>query len=557
MRATSVPMASADRLRALARTRLSDEVGTLFKEAPERVAMVYPSPYSVAMSSLGYQQIYRTINAQPGRAAERAFLPDDVEAHHRVPLFCYESGRPVSDFQVVALSVAYELELAGVVKVLDLAGMPPLAEERGDADPFVLCGGPLTFSNPLPLAPFADAVLMGEADETVHQALDIIFGCATKDEAKRALARAIPSCFVPSLHGDDMPDNAKCADALLPAYAAIRTPHTELSNMFLLEAERGCHRQCQYCVMRRSTNGGMRIVPKERILELIPDDAKKVGLVGAAVSDHPKIAEIVETLADQGRQVGLSSLRPDRLNDRFVAALKRAGYRTLTTASDGSSQRLRDQMQRKARERHIEKAAMLAREHKMKRLKLYMMVGLPDETDDDIDELIEFGIGLSKNRPGQPRHRPLRQQAEHAAGRTALRRHQGRGEAAGPAAPRVQGPRRSQGHQRALGVGRVGARPRRSPRGPRPARRRARGRLLPRLPARVRRPPRRAPAPPARRRRLNVSRGSARLEDLRPLGASAVDVRWNGARGARSERWCARRRSRPRSFLRAPRRARA
>jgi radical SAM superfamily enzyme YgiQ (UPF0313 family) len=151
--------------------------------------------------------------------------------------------------------------------------------------------------------------------------------------------------------------------------------------------------------MRRSTNGGMRIVPMERILSLIPDDAKRVGLVGAAVSDHPKIAEIVETLADQGREVGLSSLRPDRLNDRFVAALKRAGYRTLTTASDGASQRLRDAMQRKARERHLEKAAELARAHGMQRMKLYMMVGLPDETDADIDELIEFSVRLSKIVP--------------------------------------------------------------------------------------------------------------------------------------------------------------
>jgi radical SAM superfamily enzyme YgiQ (UPF0313 family) len=151
--------------------------------------------------------------------------------------------------------------------------------------------------------------------------------------------------------------------------------------------------------MRRSTNGGMRIVPMETILGLIPDDAKRVGLVGAAVSDHPKIADIVETLADQGRGVGLSSLRPDRLNDRFVAALKKGGYRTLTTASDGASQRLRDQMQRKAQERHLVRAAELTRAHGLERMKLYMMVGLPDEVDEDIDELVQFGIGLSKIAP--------------------------------------------------------------------------------------------------------------------------------------------------------------
>ncbi len=361
---------------------------------------MYPSPYRAGMSSLGFQQIYRTIHAR-GRSAERAFLPDDVAAFRatRAPLFTYESERPVSDFPVVAVSVAFELELAGLVEVLELSGLAPLAQERGPRAPFVLAGGPLTFSNPLPLAAFADAILMGEADETVHQALDVIFACSSKEQAKRELARTIPSCFVPDLHGDALPEVAKCADELLPAYAAIRTPDTELADMFLLEAERGCHRQCQYCVMRRSTNGGMRIVDKEKILSLVPADARRVGLVGAAVSDHPKIAEIVETLADQGREVGLSSLRPDRLNDGFVAALKRAGYRTLTTASDGASQRLRDAMQRKARERHLEKAAELARAHGMKRMKLYMMIGLPDETDADVDELVEFASGLSKVIP--------------------------------------------------------------------------------------------------------------------------------------------------------------
>jgi radical SAM superfamily enzyme YgiQ (UPF0313 family) len=382
------------------RSRLSDEIGTILKDAPDKVALLYPSPYHVGMSSLGYQTIYREINLTPGRAAERAFLPDDVEAHARakLPIHCYESGRPVGDFPVIGLSVAFELELAGVVRSLELAGIPPLAEERDERHPFILCGGPLTFSNPLPLAPFADAILMGEADETIHQALDVLFGERDRKRQLEALAN-IPSCFVPALHGDSLPPGAKCTDARLPARAVIRTPNTELRNMFLIEAERGCSRGCAYCVMRRSTNGGMRIVPMETILSLIPEDATKVGLVGAAVSDHPKICDIIETLADRGVETSLSSLRPDRLNDRFLAALRRAGHTALTTASDGASQRLRDTINRKTREKHLHEVARLAREHGMKRLKLYMMVGLPEETDEDIDELIQFGSDVSKIIP--------------------------------------------------------------------------------------------------------------------------------------------------------------
>lgn len=382
------------------RARLADEQGTLYKDAPDKVALVYPSPYQVGMSSLGFQTIYREINGAAGRAAERAFLPDDVEAHRRagLPLLSYESRRPVGDFPVVGLSVAFELELAGVVHCLELSGIPALASERDERHPFVLCGGPLTFSNPLPLAPFADAILMGEADETIHQALDALFSVHDRKARLEALAR-IPSCFVPALHGHELPLGAKCRDELLPARAVIRTPNTELRNMFLIEAERGCSRGCAYCVMRRSTNGGMRIVPMDKILSLIPEDAKKVGLVGAAVSDHPKICDIIETLADRGVETSLSSLRPDRLSERFVAALRKAGHTALTTASDGASQRLRDTINRKTREKHLHEVARLARAHGMKRLKLYMMVGLPDETDADIDELIQFGTEISKIIP--------------------------------------------------------------------------------------------------------------------------------------------------------------
>jgi radical SAM superfamily enzyme YgiQ (UPF0313 family) len=151
--------------------------------------------------------------------------------------------------------------------------------------------------------------------------------------------------------------------------------------------------------MRRSTNDGMRIVKKERILSLVPDEAERVGLVGAATTDHPQIVDLVNALADSGREVGLSSLRADRLSDELVAALRRGGHRVLTTASDGASQRMRDIIQRKTSEEQLRNAAQLARRHGMKRLKLYIMVGLPEETDEDIDELIEFGRELSSLIP--------------------------------------------------------------------------------------------------------------------------------------------------------------
>ncbi|WP_437723873.1 B12-binding domain-containing radical SAM protein [Sorangium sp. So ce861] len=380
------------------RRRLASEIGRIDKQAPFRVALSYPSPYRAGMSSLGFLQIYKLIQAEPGMACERAFLPDDEGPGAEGAPVTYEGLRPLSDFPVIALSVAYELELAGVVRLLELAGLPALREERDGRHPFVLAGGPLTFSNPLPLAPFADAILMGEADTLAVEVLRLLRDAPSREAALDALA-GVPHVFVPSRHGAEMPPVAQCDDALLPAWSPIRAEETELSKMFLIEAERGCSRGCTYCVMRRSTNGGMRIVPKDRLLGLIPEDAKRVGLVGAAVSDHPKIVEVVRTLAERGCEVGLSSLRPDRLSDEFVGALRLAGYKTLTTAMDGTSERVRETLERRARPRHLQRAAELARQHGMNRLKLYLMVGVPGETDADVDECVAFVTELSRIVP--------------------------------------------------------------------------------------------------------------------------------------------------------------
>lgn len=388
------------RLRETIRQRLADETGRITKEAPFTVALAYPSPYAAAMSSLGFQSIYRAIMEASNMACERAFLDDRADtgdAEQERPI-TYESRTPLDAFPVVAVSVAYELEIAGLVRLLEAADLPVRRVERDDRHPFLLAGGPLTFSNPLPLAGIADAIVMGEAEGLIIEVLSVLEEARSRAKQLDALAR-MPHVFVPERHGAELPTVAKADDALLPAWAPIRTPHAVLSDMFLIETERGCSRACTYCVMRRSTNGGMRLASMETILGLVPDSARRVGLVGAAVSDHPNIARIVGTLADQGREVGLSSLRPDRLNDALVSALKRAGTRTLTTAMDGPSERLRDSLERKAHERHLVRSAELARVHGMDRLKLYLMIGLPSETEADIDECVRFATELSKIIP--------------------------------------------------------------------------------------------------------------------------------------------------------------
>ncbi len=367
------------------RARRARERGDIQGAGRRRLAMVYPSPYAVGMSSLGYQHVLRSLAEMPDTCVERAFLPDD-EAD--APL-TYESERPLSDFPVLAFSVAYELEIAGVFSMLRAAGVPLLAAERGPRHPWVVMGGPLTFSNPTPLAAFADVVVMGEAEELLAPLCDALFSGGSRPEILRELA-ALPGFWVPSLHGEELPAVAQCEDMLLPARSAILTPDTALADMFLTETERGCSRGCTFCVMRRSTNGGMRVIPTERVIAAIPEVARKVGLVGAAVSDHPRIVDILRAIVESGREVGLSSLRADRLNDAFVDLLARGGARTLTVASDGASERLRQDMEKRIREKHLLKAAELARVHGLAHLKNYMMIGVPGETDADLEELVAF-----------------------------------------------------------------------------------------------------------------------------------------------------------------------
>jgi len=383
------------------RARLADEQGTISRPGATRVALCYPSPYHVGMSSLGFQTIYRELNAEPGCAAERAFLPEDVEAHRaaRVPVCTVETQRPVSEFAALAFSVSYELELPGVLEMLELSGLPARSAQRTESHPVVVCGGPLTFSNPVPLAPFADLVVMGEAEDLVHELAEALRAATGKRDLVERLARR-PGFWAPAL-APLPPPVVKADDARLPARSQIVTPHTALRNMFLIEPERGCSRGCTYCVMRRTTNGGMRTVPAERVLELVPKAARRVGLVGAAVTDHPRIIELVRTLVDGGREVGISSLRADRLCARpeLVSLLARARARTLTTAADGASERLRKAIDRHTTAAQLLRVADLAREAGFRQLKLYLMVGLPGETEEDLDELARLAGEISRMLP--------------------------------------------------------------------------------------------------------------------------------------------------------------
>lgn len=389
--------------RALIEARLSHEEGTLGQGRAAPICMVYPSPYRVGMSSLGFQTLYRQLN-EHGPGAHRAFLPDAWEPaalpwpQPRVPVLSYEARRPISAYPVLALSVAYELELAGVIRLFDGTGIPALASERRARDPVIVAGGPLTNSNPSALLPFVDLMIAGEGEELLPQVLELLLTAQSREagiEAASALPHTIKGELAPGSF-EPLPGMATVAKEHLPAYSAITTPNTELADMFLVEPERGCSRRCTFCVMRGATTGGMRIIDIERTLARVPEHAKRVGLVGAAVTDHPRLAELLARIVDGGRGVGISSLRADRLTPELLVQLARGGYRQITVASDGISERMRSALHRKVHADDLRRAATLVAEHGgFRGLKLYQMIGAPQEQEEDVDELIEFARELS------------------------------------------------------------------------------------------------------------------------------------------------------------------
>lgn len=390
--------------RALIETRLSHEQGTLGLHRSAPICMVYPSPYRVGMSSLGFQTLYRQLNEQ-GPGAHRAFLPDAWEPaalpwpQPRIPILSYEALRPVADYPVLGLSVAYELEVAGVIRLLDGAGVSVRAAERGPREPVVVAGGPLTSSNPAPLLPLVDLLVVGEGEDLLPQVLERVLAAPTREagiEAAASLPYVLKGEVAPGVLEPLPLGLAKAGRDHLPARSAITTSHTELAEMFLVEPERGCSRRCTFCVMRGATTGGMRLLDIEEPLGHVPAHAKRVGLVGAAVTDHPHLEELVARIVDGGRGVGISSLRADRLTPGLLDRLARGGYRQITVASDGISERMRGALHRKIHADDLRRAAQLvAAQGSFRGLKVYQMIGAPGETDDDVDELIAFALELA------------------------------------------------------------------------------------------------------------------------------------------------------------------
>ncbi len=359
------------------------------------VALGYPAPYRVGAASLGAQTVYRAWNEIPGLACVRFFLPDKGPVPK--PVLAAETGRPVAEATAVAFSIACEAELLGIVRLLSAAGLEPLAEDRDVEDPVVIVGGPLTLLDPRLVAPLADIVVVGEAEEALPVLGTALVATQGKRELLNSFSTPCPGVWLPG-RDSNPPPPAMASKELLPATAATWSPHAEFKNLYLVEAARGCKRGCSFCVLsaRADCASRFRPVPVDRILDSIPDGAPGVGLVGAAVTDHPNIERLVSDIVDSGRRVSLSSIRADRLTTDLARLLKKGGLRTLTVAADGSSERLRRAVRKQISESDLIGAAEVVAKSGMRGIKVYSMIGLPGEEDEDVEEFADLIVDLSR-----------------------------------------------------------------------------------------------------------------------------------------------------------------
>jgi radical SAM superfamily enzyme YgiQ (UPF0313 family) len=376
-----------------------------------RVALAFPNTYWVGMSNLGFQTVYRLFNAQEGIVCERVFLPPKQElaslVSSRTPLITLESQTRVDEFDVLAFSVSFEWDYVNVLTMLRMAGLPRYSAERSERHPLVVIGGAVTFVNPEPLAPFADVIAAGEG-EVLVPSLEAAFSEATdRKDLLRLLSQErgfyIPSFYEPRrapdgtlsgfapVPGVEAPFPVrkaalKATDALDPPATSIFTPDTEFGSRFLIEVVRGCANLCRFCWAGYNYLP-VRPFPVDRILGLAEAArryASRVGLVSIALCDHPDIERILHRLGEMGYAISPASLRLDDLTDSIVRMLRESGERSLTIAPETGSDRLRRVINKTVTNDEILDRAELIFASGIENLKLYYMIGLPTETDEDL-----------------------------------------------------------------------------------------------------------------------------------------------------------------------------
>ena len=401
-----------DRLQELYKDE--DSRVTVNPHAGQKVAIVYPNTYFVGMSNLGLHIIYEEINLRNDSVCERIFLPEkkELEAYDKTktPLMSVETQRPMHQFDVVAFDVTFEMDYFNIPLMLRHGRVPIMGEDRTEFDPIVIAGGPCATFNPEPFADFIDAFIIGEGEGIVSRVLDIIRNGKLEGLDRHAILRQladvsgvyVPSLYVPIYSEDGafkgydiaegVPKTIKRHFEMLTSggETVVATNYTEFGAMYIIEVARGCGRHCRFCMA-----GYCFRVPRVRPLEILKEGVdraeklgKKVGLMGAAISDYPEVDELVNYIRSKDMRYSCASLRADSLTQAVVDGLADSGQKTITIAPETGSERLRRVINKGISEEHLKNAATLSAKSGIQHMRLYIMIGLPTETDEDIEAIV-------------------------------------------------------------------------------------------------------------------------------------------------------------------------
>lgn len=404
-----------------------------------RVALVFPDAYEIGMSYLGQKILYHALNARPDVLAERVFAPwPDFEQGLRgagLPLYSLENKIPLRDFDVIGFSLLYELNYSNILTVLDLGGIPARAADREDGAPLVIAGGPAVF-NPEPVSEIFDLMLAGDGEEAFLEIVDKVLAMkkagASRAEAVRELA-AIPGAYIPSLY-DAVPtegspllvprgrDNApaRIRKRVLETFRESEFPEAivvpSLRAVFdrvAVEAARGCPQNCRFC-QASSLYFPYRVKDPDRLIRAMGSSLGKTGyedasLTALSISDYPGLEETVRVLMNglEKRKISLSlsSMRPRGLSPEIVESIVKVRKTGFTLVPEAGTERLRRVINKKLDDREIHDALAFAFARGWKLVKLYFMVGLPTETEEDlagIVALVRDIIGTGQRILGAP-----------------------------------------------------------------------------------------------------------------------------------------------------------
>ncbi|OAG27288.1 radical SAM protein [Thermodesulfatator autotrophicus] len=376
--------------------RKSAETGVIRKRWRGRIpiALVFPNTYHVGMSNLGFRLVYETLNAYDEIVCERFFLPGENE-----PLRSVETNRPLDDFKLIFFSVSFEADLVNLVTILKLSGLSPLREKR-KGNPPVIAGGIATWLNPDPFTPFVDGFFLGEIEAFAEELVNYLVDEKPLENLSCYLSADYELVFDEEgslLEIKHPPVKRLIAERLdKPPLSGLLTKETEFSETYLLEVGRGCGRGCRFCaagILYRPP----RPWPKELLLSALDEipEGAKVGLVGLEFSSTETIEALGEALLAKNCTVTFSSLRADALTESFVKLL--ACQRTATIAPEAGSETLRKVINKGLKEEDIISAATLLGQAGIKALKLYFMVGLPYETQEDLEAIVKLSKKIRHN----------------------------------------------------------------------------------------------------------------------------------------------------------------